>query len=148
MTLRWHLNVATPLYWLGLYMTLLAPHFDARLIERIHKVAMTLIDLVLHTPLALEYGYSVLSAAALFHSCSDRDWVSWATGFQHDQVYKCYKALTPFMSIVQHSRILYPPPTYKCPCDEFDRIVQNNAGVMQHLLDVIKRPDVQYKSFT
>lgn len=130
-------------------MTLLAPHFETRLIERIQKVATTLLDLVLHTPLALEYGYSVLSAAALFHSCSDKDWVAWATGFESDQVFKCYKALVPFMAIVQQSRILYPPPTYKCPCSEFDRIVQNNAEVMQQLLDLIKRPDVvQYKNFS
>lgn len=65
MVMRWHLNVASPFYWIGCYVRILEPYLPWGMDKVLLDASLELVDLAIHTPTSLHYSYSVLAAAAL-----------------------------------------------------------------------------------
>lgn len=134
MALRWHLNVATPYFWLSCYVALMEPRVGQRTAEDVRRGALQILDVAMHTPLWTRISYSLLAAAALYIKYPDSDMVHWATGMDVAQVHRAMSLLLTF----SRHRIEYPPPKEAVRSTDFELVIKKNALVLQWLLDEIK----------
>ena len=95
MTLRWHLNVATPYFWLGCYIDMLSSYYSQEYLRRLQEEAISVLDIALHTSLFHRFQYSVLASAALYIRVKDRQYAHWATGYHYEQTDALYQG-TPW----------------------------------------------------
>lgn len=136
MTLRWHLNVATPLYWAGLYLNLMVPHLSEVQVSTIELCVLRTLDMVMHTPLSLRYSYSQLAASTLLLplvGTPDSRLVPLISGFTSAQLSPCFNELKALYLEIT-SKFEFPRPEIRCRAEQFDRIVAKNALIMQSLL--------------
>lgn len=132
------MNVATPLYWLGCYTNLICletPQYEYE-VRRVSEMALKIIDMALHTPIATRFPYSVIAASALYLFLKDWDMVSWAASLQWEEVCDCVAVLRPLWNL---KMITYPSPAVKCKPREYDQIVEHNTTVLQNILGELKR---------
>lgn len=136
MSLRWHLNVATPLYWAGLYLKLTIPHLREVAIPTIELCVLRTLDMVMHTPLALRFSYSLLAASALLLplvGTPDVRLVPYISGFTAHELQPCFNELKALYLEVS-AKFEFPRPEVRCRGEEFDRIVAKNSQIMHALL--------------
>lgn len=138
MALRWHLNVATPFFWLGCYMNLLNPYYDPADLNSISERATALLDLALHTTLFMKFNYSMLASAALYLVCGDPDSLFLATGYKLEDLAVVIAACRQLVLFERH--IYFPGPEDEaCNKDaDFDEVVRHNSTVLEALIEQMK----------
>lgn len=138
MSLKWHLNVATPIYWVDLYLKLASHAFSPSTLEGMRDEALEFLDILIHTPVFIGVPYSLLAIAVLIDCCPhDSALFMELSGVRTAELFPCVEFLC-MLSPDRIDSLVYPPPGYRCGNEEFDQIVLHNSKCVQQILEMIK----------
>lgn len=162
-TLKWKLTPITPATWVNIYLQILAYRngaiictrsgadfirssirdtnkpSDARLIkhlyDRIDYVRIIrLVDLSILDAQSLNFTYSLLSAAAIFHTKGRAAALS-ASGFSWDQIATCVNWMAPAATVLRRHEIPPVLPAIDEVSDESRHLIQSHCVTLEMLND-------------
>lgn len=137
MTLRWHLNVATPYFWLGCYMNILTDRIDIAQQETIWQFGPGFLDIIMHTSLCITISYSLLASTVLFICLQDEDLVHETTGYGREDMIPVTEIIVRNQKVFS-DWLHFPAPHESCKGDDFEHVVKHNSAVLERLLERIK----------
>ncbi|XP_068093783.1 G1/S-specific cyclin-E2 [Hyperolius riggenbachi] len=142
--LNWELSPVTAIAWLNLYLQvsslkeapkLLLPQYSQ---EQFIQIAQLLDLCVLHIT-ALDFGYRILAASALFHYTS-MEVVAKCTGLNWEDIAKCVRWMVPFVRVVQANPPVKLKIFKKVAKDDLHNI-QTHTNYLDMLDDVNVTPE-------